>query len=202
MPNYCSGTLTITASKTLLTEILNTIRGTDDQEGNPFDFNKVIPMPENEKENWYDWSIKNWGTKWKSCSTELQGNTLRFWTAWSPCLPVIRALAKMFPEAQFEYWYEETGVGFCGCQIYKNGCAQYIMEASLVEYYISDDEDDNKCKFDDYKEGREEETITVFGITDGVKQGRIERREDMDDCVRFIKGVFIERINDKLDFAA
>ena len=74
--------------------------------------------------------------------------------------------------------------------------------STIVEYFISDDEDDNTCKIDDYKEGREEETITVLGIVDGVKQGRIERREDRDNYVRFIKGVFIERIDDKLDFAA
>lgn len=108
----------------------------------------------------------------------------------------------MFPEAQFEYRYEETGMCFCGCEIYKNGYAQHIMEADLVEYFISDDEDDNTGKIDDYKEGREEETITVLGVVDGVKRCRIERREDRDNYVRFIKGVFIERIDDKLGFAA
>lgn len=216
MPNCCNGTLSIYASKELLETILATLQGTGEEEANPFDFNKVIPMPDciyrgilgpHEQElygenNWYDWSVKNWGTKWNSCDTELNGNVFSFWTAWSPCSPVIRALAKMFPEAQFEYRYEETGMGFCGCEIYKNGYVQYIMEADLVEYFNYDDEDDDKCKFDDYKEGREEEAITVLGIVDGVKQGRIERREDRDDRVRFIKGVFIERIDDKLGFAA
>lgn len=209
MPNCCYGTLSIYASKELLETILATLQGTNEEEGNPFDFNKVIPMPdyiyrgdiglhEQElygKNNWYDWSIENWGTKWNSCDTELEGNVLSFWTAWGPCSPVIRVLAKMFPEAQFEYQYEENGMGFCGCQIYKNGVAQYIMVADLEESFIYDDEDDNKCRFDDYKEGRKEETITIFGIIDGVKQGKIERREDNDDYVRIIKGEFVERID-------
>ena len=212
--NDCYGSLTITAHPELQKRIIDSLQGTGEEEGNPFDFNKVIPMPDyifrgnigpQEKEqygknNWYDWSIENWGTKWNSYDTERDGNSFSFYTAWAPCHPVIRALAKKYPDARFEYWYEEPGWGFCGHEIYEHGQAQYLMEADLEENY-NDDEDDDPL-FEDYEEWREDITITVFDIINGVKRGRIERRENRDDCIRIIKGVFVERINSSTDAAA
>ena len=86
---------------------------------NMFDFNKVIPMPENsdtflakggigaaEKEkfgenNWYDWSIAHWGTKWNSCDAFIseEGDGFveyGFNTAWAPPEPIVPALAEKF----------------------------------------------------------------------------------------------------------
>ena len=209
MPNNCCGTLKITASDELLKKILDTVHGTGDDEDNPFDFNKIIPMPDYifrgdidsevrklyGKNNWYDWSIENWGTKWNSCDTERYGNCFSFWTAWSPCRPVIKALAEMFPNATFDYWYEETGNAFCGHEIYEHGKAKYIMEADYEEFWIVDDDYDGP-QFEDYYAGNEKVTITILGITNGVRQGRIEKREDMDEYVKVISGEFVERTDD------
>lgn len=73
------------------------------------DFECIIPMPKNvyrgnlgvrEREaygekNWYDWSIKNWGTKWNASDGYIDESTHRieFSTAWSFAEPVIRMLA-------------------------------------------------------------------------------------------------------------
>ena len=189
MPNWCYGNLSITASDELFKKILDTVHGDEDDKVNLFDFNKVIPVPEDGAEDTIEdtlhWCNNNWGTKWNSCDTELVGNGFSFYTAWSPCSPVIRALAKMFPDARFEYWYEEPGEQFCGHEIYEHGQAQYLMEADFEEHY--NDYDDDPL-FEDYKEGREDETITIFDIIKGVKRGRIERREDRDDCIRILWG--------------
>ncbi len=78
------------------------------------DFNILIPMPPHqpdpEKEgyfnakdginvanvnsglNWYDWSIKNWGTKWNACDSYVDECYISFSTAWSLPEPVIRKL--------------------------------------------------------------------------------------------------------------
>ena len=86
---------------------------------NMFDFNSIIPMPENsdtflakgglgpaEKEkfgenNWYDWSISHWGTKWNSCDARISDESdcfieYEFDTAWAPPEAVIPALAEKF----------------------------------------------------------------------------------------------------------
>ena len=93
------------------------------------------------KNNWYDWSCKNWGTKWNARYVEVYDNSISFETAWSPCSPVISALAKQFPEAEFYYRYEESGVGFCGAEEYREGKPCYIMTADMDEAcYFENDE--------------------------------------------------------------
>ncbi len=72
----------------------------------------------------YAWCIKNWGTQWGFCHTELleeadfkDGNGELFYsfdTAWSPALPVIKTMGKMFPLLTFDLRYFEQGEGFNG----------------------------------------------------------------------------------------
>lgn len=213
MPNYCQNTLKIIAKDDVVKTIIDMMRGTGEDEGNLFDFNKVIPMPENiyrgaigkeeealyGKNNWYDWSIENWGTKWNSVDAELRENCFVFDTAWSPCSPVISKLAEMFPEARFEYWYEELGMGFCGREIYENGITQYIMEANIEGHYNDDDDEYKDPLFEDYKEGREDEIITSVEIVDGIKRGKMVRREDRDGYIRLIHGIFVGFENNTIE---
>ena len=80
---------------------------------NDFDFNNIVPMPKNifrgnlgreEEEkygdnNWYRWSIDNWGTKWNSVDTRVEenGSTLsyNFMTAWDCPRQIVDALMRM-----------------------------------------------------------------------------------------------------------
>ena len=203
MPNDCYGSLEIKAKKEVVKEIIDMVRGTGEQEGIPFDFNNVIPMPEDveeesvlyRKNNWNDWSMENWGTNRNCYYTELCENGFSFYTAWTPCSPVIRTLAKQFPNARFEYWYEEPGCQFCGLEIYEHGQMQYLMEADFEEHYNDEFDEYKDPLFDDYKEGREDEIITSVEIVDGVKRGKIVCREDRDNYIRLIQGTFVEYEN-------
>ena len=57
-------------------------------------------------DNWYDWALKHWGTKWGCYDTELDGDTLRFTTAWSVLdLDIVQQFAQDFPS--FELHFEE-----------------------------------------------------------------------------------------------
>jgi|GEM_PF-2814813 len=52
---------------------------------------------------WYEWRIKNWGTKWNAVDGELETpSTATFQTAWRPPLPIAEALSKMRPDAELE----------------------------------------------------------------------------------------------------
>lgn len=102
-----------------------------------FDFNAVIPMPENSatffaqgglgaeerklfgSNNWYDWSVTNWGTKWNSYDVkyikaigneDTYGSTImvKFETAWSPPIPVLEAIARLGYEVTHA-WSDEDG---------------------------------------------------------------------------------------------
>ena len=76
-------------------------------------------------DHWYDWNVRNWGTKWdvavsedeKYPETELMeenANNLiyRFNTAWSYPEPAVMKLAEQYPDLTFNLDYEEeTGWG-------------------------------------------------------------------------------------------
>ena len=73
-----------------------------------FTFEKIIPMPSNiyrgdlgdvqrqiyAQNNWYDWSVQHWGTKWDACESNIQDNLVAFETAWSCPVPVLKKLGE------------------------------------------------------------------------------------------------------------
>jgi len=78
----------------------------------------------------YEWRCKNWGTKWGIYDCELVIESLvqkngklqyRFNTAWSPPLPLIKAMSDMFPGLIFKLCYFEAGMGFKGVYIAEGG---------------------------------------------------------------------------------
>lgn len=156
MPNYCNNTISIKAPR----ETLNTIQSLVKSDESEFDFNKIIPMPDYiyrgnlgpeeqkiyGKNNWYDWSNENWGTKWNcwdvECADVEDVLSYSFYTAWSPCEPVVKALAEMFPEANIHFRYEESGCCFCGEQEYENGHMVYTVSGDYSEFWFWDEDDE------------------------------------------------------------
>ncbi len=282
MPNYCDGTVTFYASDERIQDVLNTIK-TDD---NPFDFNKIIPMPkeldvtisvsddlayvaficdgerrsieefhtlassskekavaynqlssgfhfsENYMEKyhnryletwdvekipvmldegnklvsnllkygaptWYEWNCKNWGTKWNSIDAYMNGDSICFYTAWSPCSPVIKALSEMFPDVRIEYYYDEAGMCFCGREVYYGGSILYLMEGDYEEHWV-EDEDDETPQYN-YTEGYYDQKIKITEENSEYKVGTIVIREDRDGCVYIRDGVFLDRGLEEVD---
>jgi hypothetical protein len=64
-------------------------------------------------DNWYDWSLQNWGTKWNCSDAFINESGMSFTTAWSPPLPVIAVLAKKLNK-DLRMTYIEVGMAFCG----------------------------------------------------------------------------------------
>lgn len=110
------------------------------------DFEKIIPMPEEIKKSigepgispdWYDWSCKNWGTKWNSYSHErLALNVFQFETAWSNVANLLKKMTKDFIGTIFYEWSDEDTGNNCGNAILKDG-KSYInkLENESVEAY-------------------------------------------------------------------
>ncbi len=90
----------------------------------------VPPNPDDEKawfqsDNWYDWNIRNWGTKWDVANTDDETypetelmmdeeTTLQysFNTAWAPPTKAMIELSKQYPSLNINLDYEEeTGWG-------------------------------------------------------------------------------------------
>lgn len=90
--------------------------------------NFVTPTEEDYLNGWYDWNCKNWGTRSDIYDFQKpeydEGDTsinYSFSTAWSPCCPVVKAMAEAFPELEFEYSYDESGMCYAGIDKYSNG---------------------------------------------------------------------------------
>jgi len=81
-------------------------------------------------EAWYDWSCKNWGTKWDiSRDARIADNTsarnpsvrIHFATAWAPPVKWLAKATRLFPSLTFTLEYEEPGMCFAGVAVAKGG---------------------------------------------------------------------------------
>jgi len=110
MPNWTQNHVAFEGSKEKIIE-LKELFASDER---VFDFNKIVPMPEDsedfqatgdltmdaEKEdvnNWYYWSVKHWGTKWNAVDSHLDVDNedrleYSFRTAWDAPRGVIDKL--------------------------------------------------------------------------------------------------------------
>ena len=93
-------------------------------------------------DNWYDWSIEHWGTKWDAydCQGSPQEGTLVFFTAWNPPDEIIKALCKKYPNSDLDWFYEEEGMQFAGhCYAGENG--EVINKECAVSNYEAEEDD-------------------------------------------------------------
>ena len=71
-------------------------------------------------DNWYDWQVNHWGTKWDITGdvgvNDMDDETcsLVFQTAWSPPEPIVVKLQEMFPDLTFYGGYVGEGWEFAG----------------------------------------------------------------------------------------
>lgn len=109
--------------------------------------------------DWHEWRCKNWGVKWNASDAVWDGNTVAFYTAWSPPIPFFEALS------------ERIGVGFEVHSWVENGCPSINMrfaEGEMVECVTEDisydedfDNDDDDASYED-----DTEEIAEDGVSD------------------------------------
>lgn len=97
--------------------------------------------------NWYDWALNNWGTKWGAYSARLEDSTnpdkdgniiqfIYFDTAWSCGATAIQKLSETFPHVKFRLTFGDEDCGFnVGILLYIGGCLEeeYIPEGGTDE---------------------------------------------------------------------
>jgi hypothetical protein len=81
--------------------------------------------------DWYEWSIKNWGTKWNTSDSYYEGDTLSFQTAWSLPESVLIKLSEMFPDITICVVYADEDIG--------SNCGEFQLVNGNIENYIEYD---------------------------------------------------------------
>jgi len=132
MPNWCYNHLTITGEKTNLDRIKFRLEDIEEKDNvSPGIFmalvgrDQSIDLHEYENGGWYDSNVSYWGTKWDVSYNEsgVEYNddtiTLSFQSAWSPPIPFIQHLGRLF-NVECELYYEEPGCDFCGKSYFNN----------------------------------------------------------------------------------
>jgi hypothetical protein len=152
MPNHITTRIKITGDPEAVKRVLNKIKNDEFGMGT-IDFEKIIPMPKNifkgnlgvrERElygnnNWYDWSVANWGTKWNAYGFDpntdySKEKELKFLTAWSAPHPVTAKLSEMFPSVKLEHEWADEDIGMnCGRHVYYDGerIEEYYPESEM-----------------------------------------------------------------------
>ena len=179
MPNHTQCKIVIEGTKKDLDAFLKKANTKDSHgEMKEFTFQAFVPMPESiyrgnlgkeeeekyGKENcWYDWSIDNWGTKWDCYQTDVHRISdkvlvIFLQTAWSPPMPVVKAMSEQFPNLYVSIAYIDEGMAFAGKNTFLNG------EEICVEYYTNWDHDKepmkdvySMCHGEEYQEYNEDE---------------------------------------------
>ena len=169
MPNHVTNVVSFSGDKSRISAMLKEIQNDEHGIGS-VDFEKILPMPDTvyngslgirERElygenNWYDWRIGNWGTKWNSYgyteNTTFQDGKIIFLTAWSAPHPILQKLSEMYPYVKIEHEWADEDIGMnCGRYVYYDGerleeyfpesqkeCLEFsakVMDVSLEEDY-------------------------------------------------------------------
>ena len=108
-------------------------------------------------DNWYDWSVSNWGTKWEASDLHLDDEgqyddcahvTVSFSTAWSPPVNFYETLYENMnadcddmgdPEFKICATYYEPGCDFIG--IWENGDDRCYTASAEDDDFFENDED-------------------------------------------------------------
>lgn len=128
MPNWCNNYIKISGDESTirtLTSVIKSLKSSDDDnEQSDNVFQSLIGLPPHMtdgdyKEKWYDTNIEWFGTKWDISYSEDMFTfdkdeiTLSCETAWSPPIPFLENLCKMYKTNAYLF-YSEGGVGFAG----------------------------------------------------------------------------------------
>ena len=188
MPNWCNNTITIKGSTETVKQLW------DDAVENNGLLSAIAPLPkilenttspapkdldpelqqkmikETGFDNWYDWQVANWGTKW---DIDVEGleftdhgdgtSTIAGWfdSAWSPPIEAYQTLCDSMDGIYLEAFYDEPGMCFVGCWDSEGGddyyeyteCTSKTVRDTIPEYLVDHFElDQRMAEWEDEEE--------------------------------------------------
>ena len=159
MPNWCHNNLTVTGDADELKRFVAAITNADES---ITILKNLVPFPAELEgpeitalggeavgrvftDSGYSWCLRNWGTKWGDCETEIMFYDdylmLKYETAWSPALEGLEQISRLFPTLTFQTDYIEEGMQFIGAASFQNGNASIydVPESDWPELGLDED---------------------------------------------------------------
>ena len=192
MPNWCNNNIKIEGPKDKIKDIWDRVQADEDKGF----FQHFVPMPKELEgttspsssakkpqpmidgfDNWYDWRVKNWGTKW-DISTDDCGLTYRedgdkafiegwFDTAWGPALDCFDTFIRKHNDIYVTNMYWEGGCDFAG--IYTDGHDDCIAPSNYkASDFLNADRDSVEGQLDE-----------AFGIGECMAEYEEEQVEEV-----------------------
>lgn len=130
MPNLCTNSLSLDGPAADVAAFVNAVHGKESITV------ALLPVPVEQAQNWYEWSLANYGTKWGDYDTELTyhnddtGALYRFTTAWTPLVEGVRQISSQFPTITFTLVYDEPGDELMGGYLIADG--KILNEVSVA----------------------------------------------------------------------
>ena len=121
MPNLCTNSLSLDGPAADVAAFVAAVHGQESITA------ALLPVPADQADNWYEWSLANYGTKWGDYDTYLTyhhddtGALYRFTTAWTPLCEGIRLISRKFPTITFTLVYDEPGDELMGGYLIADG---------------------------------------------------------------------------------
>ena len=138
-------------------------------------------------ENWYDWRVNNWQTKWEVCEfygVDKQADALighstisfGFSSAWSPPTGAYEQFLRDNEDCSLKAYYYEGGCDFMGC--WDNGEDECLAPS------------DYKSTDDFWNDGIGSTLDDVFNITESMAEYEAEQEEERlnEDVYKYSKG--------------
>jgi hypothetical protein len=119
------------------------------KEKSPEEFDEAIKLGKQYLRNvadygcatWYEWHIRNWGTKWPAGEIVVNENSVEFDTAWSFPTPIVLRLSELFPDINISYLYADEDCG------YNTGRGKFVA---------------GKCETEEYPQGGSREAYEIY----------------------------------------
>ena len=167
MPNWCDNKMDVRGPTEQVKKFMSDVEGYGpfDEESKGeidlFDFNKIIPMPQEAKDNYNDigyyWQRDNWGCKWGANVNDVNlierkdGTSIVGYSYDTPWCPAnenfFRTLGEKYPDLHFINRYCEPGMGFAGViEVCGEDFSDVSLEFSKATFpeYFEDDEDEDE----------------------------------------------------------
>ena len=212
MPNWCDNQITITGPNSVIDKIEKIVKEeSNDTENGLLQFFHPMPkeLMETEKSsddkkmnrqpfvdgvnNWYDWRVKNWGTKWELCefygvdrqylTEQNEGEStisFAFSSAWAPPIEAYQNFLENNSDCFIRAYYYEGGCDFMG-----------LWEDGIDDCYTPSD---YKSDSDFWNDGVGFDLDEMFNITESMAEYEAEQEKERlnEDVYKYSKG---EKIN-------